>query len=180
MKHAAPRRNWKTFFSTRHGAPRMPCHTSACLCLLCNLSLMWVCTLYHCTCVAQVRLHLSFLKLCTDARSKAWHETCSSSCSCDVNLNLRNTNAFFFFLHSLISLSEVAKEFDLVKPELVSDRMIRIQKGRHILQQQCVNTFVPNDFYSSVEDSVVKIFTGPNSSGKSVYLKQVASVKSSS
>ncbi len=48
----------------------------------CKPSLTRACTLYHCACAAQVRLHLSFFKL-TDTWSKAGHETYSSSWSCD-------------------------------------------------------------------------------------------------
>lgn len=76
-------------------------------------------------------------------------------------------------LDSLLAFSEVAKEFDLVKPILVDEHVIEIHKGRHILQQLCVDTYVPNDFASSDANSLIKIITGPNSCGKSVYLKQV-------
>ncbi len=58
---------------------------------------MWACKLYHCACATQVHSHLSFLKLFTDTRSKAGHETCSSSWSCNRNKNLRHTNAFLLF-----------------------------------------------------------------------------------
>lgn len=37
----------------------------------------------------------------------------------------------------------------------------------------CVNQFVVNDAYFGKEHGKVKILTGPNASGKSVYLKQV-------
>ncbi|XP_065207339.1 mutS protein homolog 5-like [Planococcus citri] len=77
-------------------------------------------------------------------------------------------------LDCLISFSDIAKELDLIKPEMVSENVVKIDKGRHLLQQLCVDTFVPNDYDSSHATSLVKIFTGPNASGKSVYLKQVA------
>jgi len=41
------------------------------------------------------------------------------------------------------------------------------------LQELCVDDFVPNDTLSGEKHSLMKIITGPNSSGKSVYLKQV-------
>lgn len=62
---------------------------------------------------------------------------------------------------------------------MVAENVISIEKGRHILQQLCVDTFVSNDFHSSAENTLVKIFTGPNASGKSVYLKQVSSLRKS-
>jgi len=44
---------------------------------------------------------------------------------------------------------------------------------RHPLQELCVSPFVPNDTCSDLEHGKVKVLTGPNASGKSVYLKQV-------
>ena len=44
---------------------------------------------------------------------------------------------------------------------------------RHPLQELCVSQFVPNDSIFSKESGRLKILTGPNASGKSVYLKQV-------
>ena len=45
---------------------------------------------------------------------------------------------------------------------------------RHPIQESCCNiTFVPNDTFSGGQHSCMKILTGPNASGKSVYLKQV-------
>ena len=44
---------------------------------------------------------------------------------------------------------------------------------RHPMQELCVNQFVVNDTNMSVEEGKMKILTGPNASGKSVYLKQV-------
>ena len=46
---------------------------------------------------------------------------------------------------------------------------------RHPLQELCVSPFVPNDTFCDVQNGRMKILTGPNASGKSVYLKQVFS-----
>lgn len=45
---------------------------------------------------------------------------------------------------------------------------------RHPLQELCVSPFVPNDTCCDTQSGRMKILTGPNASGKSVYLKQVA------
>ena len=37
----------------------------------------------------------------------------------------------------------------------------------------CCGTFVPNDILSNGEYGKIKVLTGPNACGKSVYLKQV-------
>uniref|UniRef100_A0A3Q0S4H9 MutS protein homolog 5 n=1 Tax=Amphilophus citrinellus TaxID=61819 RepID=A0A3Q0S4H9_AMPCI len=45
--------------------------------------------------------------------------------------------------------------------------------SRHPLLELCSPVFVANSFHSSESEGRVKIITGPNSSGKSIYLKQV-------
>ena len=47
---------------------------------------------------------------------------------------------------------------------------------RHPLQELCVTTFVPNNTTLDLEEGKVKILTGPNASGKSVYMKQASHV----
>jgi DNA mismatch repair protein MSH5 len=74
---------------------------------------------------------------------------------------------------SLIALALVAKENNYVRPVLTKERVLKIEGGRHPLQELCVDGFVPNDTFSGDQHSLMKIITGPNSSGKSVYLKQV-------
>ena len=44
---------------------------------------------------------------------------------------------------------------------------------RHPLQELCASLFVPNDTVFDKDRGRMKILTGPNASGKSVYLKQV-------
>lgn len=58
------------------------------------------------------------------------------------------------------------------------------QNGRHPLQELVADHFIPNDFHVSTfwgvrtqlepDSPSLEILTGPNSSGKSVYLKQLA------
>lgn len=50
---------------------------------------------------------------------------------------------------------------------------INIINGRHILQERYVDKFVPNNYNSSNNNKPIQIITGFNSSGKSIYLKQV-------
>ncbi|KAH1319675.1 hypothetical protein KXW65_003950 [Aspergillus fumigatus] len=74
---------------------------------------------------------------------------------------------------------------------MVEENMIRIKGGRHILQELTVPSYVPNDTFlvgGSLETEIrvpqevlenphgpsMLILTGPNYSGKSVYMKQVA------
>lgn len=67
----------------------------------------------------------------------------------------------------------VAREYNYVKPNVVDRQIIAVEQGRHPLQE-FLTTFVPNDTYSGDGKGLVKILTGPNASGKSTYLKQVA------
>lgn len=69
----------------------------------------------------------------------------------------------------------VAIQFNLVRPTFNMDNVISIAGSRHLLQELVVDHFVPNDYESGGEKRV-KILTGPNSSGKSVYLKQICLV----
>ena len=74
------------------------------------------------------------------------------------------------------SLAEVAVRYGYVKPELTTGDVIEIKEGRHPVVERNLesNSFVPNDTYICNEDTQLIILTGPNMSGKSTYLKQVA------
>jgi DNA mismatch repair protein MSH5 len=76
-------------------------------------------------------------------------------------------------LDCLLALAVFANEHNLVRPELTEERVVSIKAGRHPLQELCVTAFVPNDTHIESNRGRVKILTGPNASGKSVYLKQV-------
>ncbi|XP_026319571.1 mutS protein homolog 5-like [Hyposmocoma kahamanoa] len=76
-------------------------------------------------------------------------------------------------LDCLIAISKVSKEFNFVRPTLTTDKIIDIKQGKHPLHIITCDSFVPNDVTSSLETGLVKILTGPNSSGKSVYMKQI-------
>ncbi len=76
------------------------------------------------------------------------------------------------------SLAEVAVRRSYVKPTLAADDVIQIKGGRHPVVEKSIGSdnFVPNDAYLSNKDSQLIILTGPNMSGKSTYLRQVALV----
>ncbi|XP_023951511.2 mutS protein homolog 5-like [Bicyclus anynana] len=76
-------------------------------------------------------------------------------------------------LDCLITISKVCKEYNFVKPTLTTDKIINIEQGKHPLYITTIDNFVPNDTKSTLESGFVKILTGPNSSGKSVYMKQI-------
>lgn len=75
-------------------------------------------------------------------------------------------------LDAFISLATISKELKFSKPTISEIENIIIRNGRHPLQELTVDTFVPNDTYLS-QEKFIGIITGPNNSGKSVYVKQV-------
>ena len=75
-------------------------------------------------------------------------------------------------LDAVMSLGVVARERDYVRPIITADKVIAIKSGRHPIQEITVDDFVPNDTFLD-GDRNVAVVTGPNSSGKSVYLKQI-------
>lgn len=76
-------------------------------------------------------------------------------------------------LDCLVTLAQCARDYNYVRPKLVQETIINVKQGRHPLQELCCSPFVPNDILSSYENGKIKILTGPNASGKSVYLRQV-------
>jgi DNA mismatch repair protein MutS len=74
------------------------------------------------------------------------------------------------------SLAEVAARNGYMRPKLTNDDTVIIAGGRHPVVERVVadEPFVPNDTYLSNKDCQMIILTGPNMSGKSTYLRQVA------
>ncbi len=76
----------------------------------------------------------------------------------------------------LSALAEAAARYGYAKPELTTDDSIEIIGGRHPVVERALvdDRFVPNDVYLSNRDAQLVVLTGPNMSGKSTYLRQVA------
>ncbi len=75
----------------------------------------------------------------------------------------------------LASLAEVAALQGYIRPVVVSEDVLDIRDGRHPVVEQSLSgsRFVPNDAVFE-ERERVRVITGPNMSGKSTYLRQVA------
>jgi DNA mismatch repair protein MutS len=84
-------------------------------------------------------------------------------------------------LDVLASLAEVAATRDYARPEIVggSDGTatgkagIHVEGGRHPVVERTQQSFVPNDAHVD-SDHPFAVITGPNMSGKSTYMRQVA------
>lgn len=76
----------------------------------------------------------------------------------------------------LVNLAERALALDLTRPTLVTDSVINILQGRHLVVERTLeDPFVANDV---VMDELHRtlIITGPNMGGKSTYMRQVAQI----
>ncbi|CAG5115808.1 unnamed protein product, partial [Candidula unifasciata] len=76
-------------------------------------------------------------------------------------------------LDCLMALATCANEFGYVFPTLIEETVLDIKNGRHPLQELCCSPYVPNHTNMGGQHTKMKLLTGPNACGKSVYLKQV-------
>ena len=77
-------------------------------------------------------------------------------------------------IDAIISLSVVADDASLVRPELVDERIVEIIDGRHpVVEKVSKKEYVPNDCIMD-EDIHTLLITGPNMSGKSTFMRQLA------
>lgn len=75
----------------------------------------------------------------------------------------------------LQSFAAVAEKQHFVRPEFIEQRSIQIDKGRHAVVEKVMGaqTYIPNSI--SMDENVnVQLITGPNMSGKSTYMRQLA------
>ena len=75
----------------------------------------------------------------------------------------------------LQSLAVVAETQHLIRPEFGEDSQIDIQKGAMLSSKRSVGaqTYIPNSIQMA-EDTSIQLITGPNMSGKSTYMRQLA------
>ncbi|KAE9419165.1 hypothetical protein Angca_009843, partial [Angiostrongylus cantonensis] len=76
-------------------------------------------------------------------------------------------------LDAVISLALVARQHGWNRPKFIEESIIDASRVAHPLLQMSTEKFVTNPVSSGGNYSKIKVLTGPNASGKSVYLKQV-------
>ncbi|MCX7647013.1 MAG: DNA mismatch repair protein MutS [Elusimicrobiales bacterium] len=96
----------------------------------------------------------------------------------EVASYLEDINGFAWsvaYIDAIASLAEAARVNNYVKPEIVSEDVLELENARHPVVEKFLTpgSFVPNDI-SLNEKTRSIILTGPNMSGKSVYLRQNA------
>lgn len=81
-------------------------------------------------------------------------------------------------LDALASLAEVARQGGWIRPVVDQSGSIEIRGGRHPVIEPLIAQrglgFVPNDTDLDRDEAQILLLTGPNMSGKSTYLRQVA------
>lgn len=89
--------------------------------------------------------------------------------------NLLTTAHALAELDTFASLAEAASIGKYTCPEVLAEPILEIQDGRHPVVEWGLheNRFVPNDAIFEPGE-IVRIITGPNMSGKSTFLRQVA------
>lgn len=92
----------------------------------------------------------------------------------DNILELKKTADVISELDALANLAVCADEYNLVRPTLNEENKIEIIEGRHpVIEVVSKNNYVPNDVIMD-EACDVLLITGPNMSGKSTYMRELA------
>ncbi len=91
-------------------------------------------------------------------------------------INVQETASAIATVDVLASFAVTAMKNGYTKPEIAIDGVIDIKNGRHPVVElmQKDEMFVPNDTYLDLTDNKMMIITGPNMSGKSTFMRQVA------
>lgn len=67
-----------------------------------------------------------------------------------------------------------AIRYNYTRPRISEEPILTIKDGRHPFVEQSVKNFVPNDTDLESKKNNIMLITGPNMSGKSTYMRQVA------
>jgi len=77
-------------------------------------------------------------------------------------------------LDAIIALSVASEEYNLVRPEFKTKNIVDIKEGRHpVVERVSKSTYISNDCVMD-ENTDTLLITGPNMSGKSTYMRQLA------
>ena len=89
---------------------------------------------------------------------------------------MQSTAAGYKTLDALLSLAQIAREYNYVRPKISEEGVLCIKEGRHPVVEQNLGdaVFVPNDTEMNNDNLRMQIITGPNMAGKSTYMRQVA------
>ncbi len=89
-------------------------------------------------------------------------------------IKLKNTSVYLSEIDAITSLAVCSEEYNLVRPTLNEEGIIKILEGRHpVVEIVNKNEYVANDCLMDKGTDILLI-TGPNMSGKSTYMRQLA------
>lgn len=90
--------------------------------------------------------------------------------------NIKQNAKIVAELDVLLSFTHVAIKRGYTKPEILENRQIEIVDGRHPVLESMTfeQAFIPNNTNLESDQTEIMLITGPNMSGKSTYLRQVA------
>ncbi|MEK7395927.1 MAG: DNA mismatch repair protein MutS, partial [Candidatus Poribacteria bacterium] len=94
----------------------------------------------------------------------------------ESTIRIQKNASIIAMLDFLSALAYIASKNNYIKPNVNDSDEIIIKDGRHPVVERFVTGegFVPNDVYLNCDDQQMIIITGPNMSGKSTALRQVA------
>lgn len=88
---------------------------------------------------------------------------------------IQKTATILAELDVISAFAVIAIENNYCQPQMDSGKEILIVKGRHpVVEELLTEPFVPNDTFLNAETARFALITGPNMSGKSTYMRQVA------
>ena len=90
---------------------------------------------------------------------------------------LQKVSSSIAFLDCVLSFSSAALSSDLSKPKISDGKKVEIKKGRHLIIEKSLSEeelYIPNDVFLDNSTQQIIIITGPNMSGKSAIIRQVA------
>ncbi len=79
----------------------------------------------------------------------------------------------------IANFAHISQKYQYIRPKLLYSGEIRIHQGRHPVVERLLNEetqFVPNDVVLDNINQSLLIITGPNMAGKSVFIRQVATI----
>ncbi|MFN3603355.1 MAG: DNA mismatch repair protein MutS [Leptonema sp. (in: bacteria)] len=84
------------------------------------------------------------------------------------------------YLDILIDFAKTSLENHWTKPKWNQNKELYLKNSRHPVVEKFIKSkqdFIPNDVYLNTKDQSLAIITGPNMSGKSTYIRQVAIIQ---
>ncbi len=108
-----------------------------------------------------------------EIEGRLFHEVCTILSRSSKSLIA--TSRSLARLDVFASLAEIAALGGYIRPEVTDEDVLDVRDGRHPVVEQMIagERFIPNDAVFEAGERV-RIITGPNMSGKSTYLRQVA------